>query len=148
MYVQAVDWPSARSSYEAAARLLGQVDVLRIRGMVGSPGTFTYGELVDLATLRWRGDFSVPLVDLMSTVQLDADADLLVVGGRDGGSILLPLRHAFDRSTGSIVLGTSSGPLSFADGFPARLDVAEPPEGPQTWSIRSISATTFAAFVR
>jgi len=121
-----------------------EVDVstwqLTIKGMVGSPRTISYDELVAMplietdATIgcvsnevgghlvgnaRWIG---VSLDDVLDSVQPKSTADQVLSWSSDGFSAGFPLKDAYGRNA-IIAVGMNGEPLTNEHGFPARLVV-------------------------
>ena len=115
---------------------------LRITGMVESPYTLTYGELLDLATeeeyvtlccvsnqvggdlignAKWQG---IPLADVLNRAGIADEATQIVGRSVDGFSVGFPREVAFDGRPVLVAVGMNGEPLPFKHGFPARLVVS------------------------
>ena len=115
---------------------------LRITGMVESPYTMTYGELLDLATeeeyvtlccvsndvggdlignAKWQG---IPLADVLNRAGIADEATQIVGRSVDGFSVGFPREVAFDGRPVLVAVGMNGEPLPFKHGFPARLVVS------------------------
>ena len=115
---------------------------LRITGMVETPYTLTYGELLDLATeeeyvtlccvsnevggdlignAKWQG---IPLADVLNRAGIADEATQIVGRSVDGFSVGFPREVAFDGRPVLVAVGMNGEPLPFKHGFPARLVVS------------------------
>ena len=114
---------------------------LRVDGMVGTPFTLTYQDLLSMpmierditltcvsnevggpyvSTARWLG---VPLKALMDKAGLDPAADQLFSTSTDGFTTSTPTAVALDGRDAMIAVGMNGEPLPLAHGFPARMIV-------------------------
>ena len=115
---------------------------LTIDGMVDTPFSITYDELLDLAlvsepvtiqcvsnevggdligTAVWQG---VPLVDLLNRAGVKPEAGQIVGRSVDGWTAGFPVEAAFDGRTALVAVAMNGEPLPQRHGFPARLIVA------------------------
>jgi DMSO/TMAO reductase YedYZ molybdopterin-dependent catalytic subunit len=137
---------------------------LRIHGMVDTPITLTYAELLRrpmierwvtlccvsnevggnlVGNARWLG---APLADLLREAGVHPDSDQLILSSADGMTIGAPTNVVMDGRDAMIAVGMNGAPLPQAHGFPARIVV------PGLYGYVSackwvvdIKATTFAA---
>ncbi len=115
---------------------------LRITGLVDSPYSLTYRELLDLATdedyvtlccvsnevggrlignAKWQG---IPLADVLNRAGIKDEATQIVGRSVDGFSAGFPREVAFDGRPVLVAVGMNGEPLPFKHGFPARLVVS------------------------
>jgi DMSO/TMAO reductase YedYZ molybdopterin-dependent catalytic subunit len=137
---------------------------LRIHGMVDTPITLTYAELLKrpmierwvtlccvsnevggslVGNARWLG---APLADLLREAGVHPDSDQLILSSADGMTIGAPTKVVMDGRDAMVAVGMNGAPLPQAHGFPARIVV------PGLYGYVSackwvvdIKATTFAA---
>ena len=115
---------------------------LKITGLVESPYSLTYRELLDLATeedyvtlccvsnevggnlignAKWQG---IPLADVLNRAGVKDEASQIVGRSVDGFSAGFPREVAFDGRPVLVAVGMNGEPLPFKHGFPARLVVS------------------------
>ena len=115
---------------------------LKITGLVDSPYSLTYRELLDLATeenyvtlccvsnevggrlignAKWQG---IPLADVLNRAGIKDEATQIVGRSVDGFSAGFPREVAFDGRPVLVAVGMNGEPLPFKHGFPARLVVS------------------------
>ena len=115
---------------------------LKITGLVESPYSLTYRELLDLATdedyvtlccvsnevggrlignAKWQG---IPLADVLNRAGIKDEATQIVGRSVDGFSAGFPREVAFDGRPVLLAVGMNGEPLPFKHGFPARLVVS------------------------
>ena len=115
---------------------------LKITGMVESPYTLTYGELLEWATeeeyvtlccvsnqvggdlignAKWQG---IPLADVLNRAGIADEATQIVGRSVDGFSVGFPREVAYDGRPVLVAVGMNGEPLPFKHGFPARLVVS------------------------
>ncbi|MCY4113232.1 MAG: molybdopterin-dependent oxidoreductase [Chloroflexi bacterium] len=115
---------------------------LKITGLVDSPYSLTYRELLDLATdedyvtlccvsnevggrlignAKWQG---IPLADVLDRAGIKDEATQIVGRSVDGFSAGFPREVAFDGRPVLVAVGMNGEPLPFKHGFPARLVVS------------------------
>ena len=115
---------------------------LKITGLVDSPYSLTYRELLDLATdedyvtlccvsnevggrlignAKWQG---IPLADVLNRAGIKDEATQIVGRSVDGFSAGFPREVAFDGRPVLLAVGMNGEPLPFKHGFPARLVVS------------------------
>ena len=115
---------------------------LRITGLVESPYSLTYRELLDLATeegyvtlccvsnevggnlignAKWQG---IPLADVLNRAGVKDEATQIVGRSVDGFTAGFPREVAFDGRPVLVAVGMNGEPLPFKHGFPARLVVS------------------------
>ena len=115
---------------------------LKITGLVESPYSLTYGELLDLATdedyvtlccvsnqvggnlignAKWQG---IPLADVLNRAGVKDEATQIVGRSVDGFTAGFPREVAFDGRPVLVAVGMNGEPLPFKHGFPARLVVS------------------------
>ncbi len=115
---------------------------LKITGLVDSPYSLTYRELLDLATeedyvtlccvsnevggnlignAKWQG---IPLADVLNRAGVKDEASQIVGRSVDGFSAGFPREVAFDGRPVLVAVGMNGEPLPFKHGFPARLVVS------------------------
>ncbi|MGK0274983.1 MAG: DMSO/TMAO reductase YedYZ molybdopterin-dependent catalytic subunit [Ilumatobacter sp.] len=143
-YEQTADWPSHGSLYSATSRFLDPDYSLTVTGLVDTPRTLRYSDLVGLATFGPNGTFGLPLRDLMSAVRLVISAEILVVEDLHGRSFAVPIRDALEFESAQLLLGTSQSALRRIDGGPVRLDIPGWTTPSEALAVTSIRAVTFA----
>ncbi len=115
---------------------------LKITGLVDSPYSLTYRELLDLATdedyvtlccvsnevggrlignAKWQG---IPLADVLNRAGIKDEATQIVGRSVDGFTAGFPREVAFDGRPVLVAVGMNGEPLPFKHGFPARLVVS------------------------
>ncbi len=113
---------------------------LDVDGLVSSPGTYTYDELLTrlnkeefvtlecvsnevggnlISTARWEG---IPLGEILGEADLEASADWIVFTCADGYTVAIPRDKAEDPTT-LLALRMNGEALPFNHGFPARIIV-------------------------
>lgn len=114
---------------------------LRIKGMVDSPLTLSFDDLLDrhvverpitlccvsnevggdlIGTARWLG---VPLAELLAEVSPHPDATQIAMTSVDGWTCGFPTSIALDGRDGLVVVGMNGEPLPIDHGFPVRVVV-------------------------
>ncbi len=110
-YEQSLDGAGHIDLAHSLATLVGALAGLEVGGMVNRPGRVPFSQLRTLAGSDRLSDFdsaTVRLADLLSHVQLSADADALVWHAIDHGPVIRPVDLFLGDHEACVVLGEHS----------------------------------------